>query len=157
MRKIPWRRKWQPTPVFLPGESHGQRSLVGYSPRGHKELDTTERLHSLTPNLLIYPMPLSPFGNQLVGYDMLILWRFCFYVHERCWSIVFYIWFVNILLEIFPTVFIIHWFVVLFSCNVLFGFYIKAIPTLQNEWVRKNSFCFYLLQEIVENWNNFFP
>ena len=40
-----WRRKWQPTPVFLPGESHGQRSLVGYSPRGRKELDTTERLH----------------------------------------------------------------------------------------------------------------
>ena len=30
--KIPWRRKWQPTPVFLPGKSHGQRSLVGYSP-----------------------------------------------------------------------------------------------------------------------------
>ena len=43
--KIPWRRKWQPTPVFLPGESHGQRGLVGYSPRGHKELDTTEQLH----------------------------------------------------------------------------------------------------------------
>ena len=42
--KIPWRRKWQPTPIFLPGESHGQRSLVGYSPWGHKELDTTERL-----------------------------------------------------------------------------------------------------------------
>ena len=34
--KIPWRRKWQPTPVFLPGESHGQRSLVGYSPRVSK-------------------------------------------------------------------------------------------------------------------------
>ena len=34
--KIPWRRKWQPIPVFLPGESHGQRSLVGYSPRGCK-------------------------------------------------------------------------------------------------------------------------
>ena len=44
IRKIPWRRKWQPTPVFLPGESHGQRSLAGYSPRGHKELDTTEQL-----------------------------------------------------------------------------------------------------------------
>ena len=43
--KIPWRRKWQPTPVFLPGESHGWRSLVGCSPRGHKESDTTERLH----------------------------------------------------------------------------------------------------------------
>ena len=40
-----WRRKWQPTPVFLPGESHGWRSLVGYCPRGCKELDTTERLH----------------------------------------------------------------------------------------------------------------
>ena len=39
--KIPWRRKWQPTPVFLPGESHGQISLVGYSPLGHKESDTT--------------------------------------------------------------------------------------------------------------------
>ena len=35
--KIPWRRAWQPTPVFLPGESHGQRSLAGYSPRGRKE------------------------------------------------------------------------------------------------------------------------
>ena len=38
----PWRRKWQPTPVFLPGESHGQRSLAGYSPWGHTELDMTE-------------------------------------------------------------------------------------------------------------------
>ena len=40
--KIPWRRTWQPTPVFLPGESHGQRTLVVYSPWGCKELDTTE-------------------------------------------------------------------------------------------------------------------
>ena len=39
-----WRRVWQPTPVFLPGESHGQRSLVLYSPWGHKESDTTEWL-----------------------------------------------------------------------------------------------------------------
>ena len=45
VRKIPWRRKWQPTPIFLPGKSHGWRSLVGYSPWGHKESDTTERLH----------------------------------------------------------------------------------------------------------------
>ena len=42
--KIPWRRAWQPTPVFLPGESHGQRSLVGYGSWGCKESDTTERL-----------------------------------------------------------------------------------------------------------------
>ena len=39
--KIPWRRKWQPTPVFLPGESHGQRTLIGYSPWGRKESDMT--------------------------------------------------------------------------------------------------------------------
>ena len=39
------RRQWQPTPVLLPGKSHGRRSLVGCSPWGHKELDTTERLH----------------------------------------------------------------------------------------------------------------
>ena len=42
---IPWRRKWQPTPVFMPGKAHGPRSLVGYSPWGRKELDMTERLH----------------------------------------------------------------------------------------------------------------
>ena len=41
---IPWRRKWQPTPVSLPGESRGRRSLVGYGPQGHKESDTTKRL-----------------------------------------------------------------------------------------------------------------
>ena len=40
--KIPWRMAWRPTPVFLPGESHGQRSLAGYSPQGHRESDTTE-------------------------------------------------------------------------------------------------------------------
>ena len=45
VRKMPWRRKWQPTPVFLPGESHGRRSLVGCSPWGREESDTTERLH----------------------------------------------------------------------------------------------------------------
>ena len=39
--KIPWRRKWQPTPVFLPGEFHGQRNRAGYSPWDHRELDTT--------------------------------------------------------------------------------------------------------------------
>ena len=44
-RKIPWRRQWHPTPVLLPGKSHGQRSLVGCSPWGRKESDTTELLH----------------------------------------------------------------------------------------------------------------
>ena len=41
--KIPWRREWLPIPVFLPGESHGQRNLVGYSPWGRKDLDVTEQ------------------------------------------------------------------------------------------------------------------
>ena len=46
--KIPWRRKWQPTPVFLPGKSHGLRSLVGYRPWTCKVWDTTEQLHFLS-------------------------------------------------------------------------------------------------------------
>ena len=51
----PWRKEWLPTPAFLPGEFHGQKSLAGYSPWGRKELDTTERLtlvlsHSQYPN-----------------------------------------------------------------------------------------------------------
>ena len=48
LRKIhdqPWRRKWHPTPILLPGKSHGQRRLVGCSPWGLEELDTIERLH----------------------------------------------------------------------------------------------------------------
>ena len=47
--KIPWRREWQPTPVFFPGGFHGQRSLAGYSPWGHKELDTIAWTNTLTP------------------------------------------------------------------------------------------------------------
>ena len=44
VRKIPWNRKWYPTPVFLPEKSHGQGSPVGYGPWGCKELDTTKQL-----------------------------------------------------------------------------------------------------------------
>ena len=61
VRKIPQRRKWQPIPVFLPGKSHRQRTLVGYSPRGHKESDTTQRerccwasFHALSHHLCIW-------------------------------------------------------------------------------------------------------
>ena len=43
--RSPWRRKWQPTPVLLPGKSHGWRTLVGCSPWGREESDTTEQLH----------------------------------------------------------------------------------------------------------------
>ena len=58
---MPWRRKWHPTPVLLPGKSHGWRSLVDYSPWGHKELDTTERLHFhfLSPKVRGFPVGLA--------------------------------------------------------------------------------------------------
>ena len=51
VRKIPWRREWLPTPGLLPRESHGQRSLAGYSPWGLQELDTTEGLMLSALNL----------------------------------------------------------------------------------------------------------
>ena len=62
IRKIPWSRKWQPTPVLLPGESHGQRSLVGYSPWGCKESDTTEYTHAHTQQ---YGWSLPPIKRSL--------------------------------------------------------------------------------------------
>ena len=57
VEKIPWRRKWQPTPGFLPGQSHGQRSLVGDSPQGCKESDTpvaTKHTHLVASRVLNY-------------------------------------------------------------------------------------------------------
>ena len=53
VRKIPWRRKWQLTPVFLPGESHGQRSMVGYSPWGCKRVrhDLVTAYNIITKNI----------------------------------------------------------------------------------------------------------
>ena len=58
-----WRRKWISTPLFLPGESHGQRSLAGYSPQVHRESDMTERLTFL---------PLTPFD---ISEDMSTLYN----------------------------------------------------------------------------------
>ena len=56
VRKIPWSSKWQPTPVCLPGEFCGERSLAGYSPWGHKESDTTEWIIlSHFPTVLFHP------------------------------------------------------------------------------------------------------
>ena len=54
-----WRRAWQPTPIFLPGESHGQRSLAGYSPWGHKESDVTERLSPRGQNVMLHCLDLQ--------------------------------------------------------------------------------------------------
>ena len=54
VRKILWRRKWQPAPVFLPGKSHGQRSLASYSTWGCKESDTTEHAHHIIVVIIKY-------------------------------------------------------------------------------------------------------
>ena len=70
-----WRRKWQPTPVFLSGRPPGRRSLVGYSPWGRKELDTTERLHFLSLCLFcfVFSEPFESLGVMSWGF-----WKFCF-------------------------------------------------------------------------------
>ena len=60
--KNPWRRKWQPTPVFLPGKSQGQRSLVGYSAWGCKGSDTTE--HACTHTMKMYPYLIQNFNTN---------------------------------------------------------------------------------------------
>ena len=58
--KIPQRREWQPAPVFLPGESHGQRSMVGYSPWGRKESDLTEMTEHAHMHLYYQQSSLQP-------------------------------------------------------------------------------------------------
>ena len=79
VRKIPWRRARQLTPVFLPGESHGQRSLMGYSPWGHKASDMSEALmwwwsqHHLTTFTLQYSHGFSPVLKENLGTN----WEHC--------------------------------------------------------------------------------
>ena len=63
---LPWRKAWQPTPVFLSGESHGQRKLAGYSPRGRKELDTAEQLMHTHPLCQVY---LRTVGHYLIYFS----------------------------------------------------------------------------------------
>ena len=65
--KMPWRRAWQPTQVFLPRESHGQRSLVGYSPWGHKWLDTTEATSHLCTKQVEYLFSSVQFSHSVVS------------------------------------------------------------------------------------------
>ena len=84
VRKIPWRRKWQSTPVFLPRESHGPRSLQGCSPQGRKESDKTEATSQ--PHLylkkgkekeevsvaIVYGILANPMHNPSIHYDTLL-------------------------------------------------------------------------------------
>ena len=71
--KIPWRRKWQPTPVFLPGKSHGQRSLVVCSPWDHKESDTTEHAHTYT----------HPSKKRVGSHGISVLWRLFLHLFNK--------------------------------------------------------------------------
>ena len=64
--RFPWRRKRQPTPGFLPGGSHGQRSLGGYSPWGCEGLDTTEWLNTQTSQWLVQSVPLSDESSRVL-------------------------------------------------------------------------------------------
>ena len=70
--KIPWKREWLPTPIFLPGEFHGQKSLVGYRPWDGKDLDMSERLS------------LSLFLMTQAGRTLIYLWeRFCLLISKQ--------------------------------------------------------------------------
>ena len=94
VRQIPWSRKWQPTPVFLPGKSHGWRSLVGYNPWGHRELDMTEHAHTHTGSRLLSSEKIRffrvscPCAHDLSWYNHtctpMVVWNcvkiFCFHV-----------------------------------------------------------------------------
>ena len=77
---MPWRRAWLPTPVFLPGESHGQRSLVGCSPWGRKESDMTERLsRAQHKGTKLDPEPIS-FQRGLLSH--LLSYKATFHLHS---------------------------------------------------------------------------
>ena len=94
-RKTSWKRARQPTPVFLPGESRGQKSLSGYSPQGHKELDMTEATHHT--NTCIIPQlkkkkakPTKVPQNQRCPTGFRVKTKFfslpCFVCLFVCWS-----------------------------------------------------------------------
>ena len=108
--RIHCRRTWQPTPVFLPGEVHGQRSLVGYSPRGHKESDTTQpcmhahiikykykwgkceqdQLIILMPVYLLCYYTMTLLSVLSEGLSVKRIWDFCF-IYYICTSIYNYL------------------------------------------------------------------
>ena len=77
VRKIPWRRKWHPTPVFLSEQSPGQRSQEIYSPWGHKELDTTEAWCAMVPGLVKSQTRLSDWTELNWTEHTKLLLRYC--------------------------------------------------------------------------------
>ena len=101
--KIPWRRKWQPTPVFLPEKSHGLGILVSYNLKGHKESDTAERLnmqakHRKTACWFIADIKPSPFHCPCFRKCILLLRVFRDFTGKKGQCS----WIVRIYLEIMP-------------------------------------------------------
>ena len=87
----PWRRTWQPTPVFLPGEFHGQRSLAGYSPWGYKELGQNwhSLAHSFTALIIPWALSAHPFQHFHLGISdrsFHHLHDFAFSCMSNCWN-----------------------------------------------------------------------
>jgi len=72
--KVPWRRPWQPTQIFLPGESHGQRSLAGYSPWGHEPSDMTEQLSTHMDGWV--PLPFTRNCHNIASYTPIQIFKF---------------------------------------------------------------------------------
>ena len=92
VENIPWRRKWLPTSVFLPGEFHGQRKLVSYSPWGHKELDMPEQLALHFPALSASSSVVSLSQNTVSLTVCIWLWNMITF-----WGVYFSWWFKFIL------------------------------------------------------------
>ena len=79
--KILWRRKWQTTPLFSPGKSHGWRNLTGHSPWGRKELDTTEQLHFTSLHFWIFGGTLENlWGNFMFMHAETIIQRYILFI-----------------------------------------------------------------------------
>ena len=143
-----WRKKWQPTAVFLPGESHGQRSLADCSPWGHKESDTTDHTHIQVPGLLdslsIW-MLLGPYFPTATAWGLLAVFhygqlaslfkvpmcpqrhliynlvlRFCLYFPPLSWKLFFYL----------------YWSIVHLQKGLPGGSVIKNLPAIRETWVQ---------------------
>ena len=86
VRKAPWSRKWQPTPVFLPGKFHGQRSLAGYNPWCHKESDTTKYAcrKCMCSVLFRIDKDLLESCSHVLSFSSVVLWS-----HWSAWSITY--------------------------------------------------------------------
>ena len=97
VRKIPWRRKWQPTPVFLPGKFHGQRSLAGYSPGSHKESDMTERLRTcICVCIYVHTHTHIYIYIYLLTYVFLKISSFCFLKKRQSFSFTSLLWVISL-------------------------------------------------------------